>query len=84
MKRITITYHMEKQGDVAENCITVPVSDEMAGLLHDYDNGIENDETIDAYVMAEFLCMGLAELAGYDSAAYGGSELAARQYNEEE
>lgn len=28
MKRITITYHMEKQGDVAENCITIPASDE--------------------------------------------------------
>lgn len=83
MKRITITYYMSKPGEDAENCITVPASDEMAGLLHDYDNGIENDETIDAYVTVEAFCQTLAELAGYDSAAYGGSELAARQYDEE-
>lgn len=84
MKRITITYYMSKPGEDAENCITIPACDEMAGLLHDYDNGIENDETIDAYLTVEFICIGLAELAGYDSAAYGSSELAAQQYDGEE
>lgn len=84
MKRITITYCMGKPGEVAENCITVPMCDEMAGLLHDYDNGIENDETIDAYVTVEVLCQHLAALAGYDSATYVSSEMAARQYDEEE
>ena len=82
MKRITITYRMSKPGEDAENCITVPMSDEMAGLLRDYDQGVETAETIDAYVTAEAFCQSLAELAGYDASAYAGSELAARQYEE--
>lgn len=80
MKRITITYRMSKPGEDAENCITVPMSDEMAGALYDYDHGEENDQTIDAYVTVEAFCQILAEMAGCDGSAYMGSELAAQQY----
>lgn len=30
MKRINITYHMEKPGEVAESCITLPMMDDIA------------------------------------------------------
>ncbi len=30
MKRITITYHMERPGEVAESCITLPMTDDIA------------------------------------------------------
>ena len=82
MKRVTITYRMSKPGEDAENCITVPMSDEMAELLHDYDQGMECEANIEAYATAEALCHDLAVLAGYDASAYVGSELAAQQYEE--
>lgn len=82
MKRITITYRMSKPGEDAENCITVPMSDDMAELLHDYDQGMECEAHIEAYVTAEALCHDLAVLAGYDASAYVRSELAAQQYEE--
>ncbi len=82
MKRITITCLMSNPGEYKKNRITVPMSDEMAGLLYDYDNGIESEETIDAYLEAEAFCSSLAKFAGYDAAAYEYSELAAQQYKE--
>ena len=82
MKRITITYRMSKPGEDAENCITVPMSDEMAKRLRDYDQGEETPETIDAYLEAEAFCGTLARFAGYDASAYVGSEVAAQQYEE--
>lgn len=30
MKRINITYHTGKPGEVAENCITLPITDDIA------------------------------------------------------
>ena len=30
MKHINITYHMEKPGEVAESCITLPMMDDIA------------------------------------------------------
>lgn len=30
MKRIRITYHMEKPGEVSESCITIPMTDDIA------------------------------------------------------
>lgn len=30
MKRINITYHMGKTGEVAESCITLPITDDIA------------------------------------------------------
>ena len=82
MIRITITYRMSKPGEEAENCITVPMCDRMAGLLHDYDQGEETPDTIDAYLEAEAFCGVLAKFAGYDASAYAGSEPAALQYEE--
>lgn len=84
MKRITITYHMGKPGETAENCITVPMSDEMAHMLRDYDLGIMTQDAHRAYMTVNMLIGHLAELAGYDKSCYLGSELAARQYEEVE
>ena len=30
MKRINITYRMEKPGEIAESCITIPMTDDIA------------------------------------------------------
>jgi len=84
MKRITITYHMSKPGETAENCITVPVSDWAAQALDEWDKGLETQDAIITHMDAQRLCHTLAILAGYDEGFYVGSELAATQYAEAE
>ena len=59
MKRITITYHMEKQGDMAENCITIPASDETLQAIFGAGPDAHTRLSIDQLINA------LAELAGY-------------------
>ena len=82
MKRITITYRMSKPGEDAENCITVPMSDEMAAGIAAWDAGETSRAAQAAYSHADMLCFTLAEMAGYQEGSYLGSELAARQYEE--
>lgn len=83
MKRITITYHMGKPGETAENCITVPMSGEMAELLmHGYDQGLREKKIRQITSCVDALCQCLAEMAGYVGGEYVGCELAARQYEE--
>lgn len=82
MKRITITYRMSKPGEDAENCITVPMSDETAAGFAAWDAGEATKEARAAYMHANILCFTLAELAGYENGSYLGSEVAAQQYEE--
>lgn len=84
MKRITITYHMDKPGVSSETRITIPMCDEAAGALYDWDRGETGTEARTVYAFANRLCYLLAGLAGYDKGSYVCSELAATQYKEAE
>lgn len=84
MKRITITYRMNKPGEDAENCITVPATDAIVSGLQAWDRGDAGKEAQRAYSHADMLCFTLAELAGYQEGTYIGSELSAVQYEEAE
>lgn len=78
MKRITITYHMEKQGDVAENCITIPASDETLQAIFGAGPDAHTRLSIDQLINA------LAELAGYDYGYYISSEMPLNQFDDGE
>lgn len=72
MKRVCITYHMNRPGEVAETCITIALDDSIAKDL------FKNQEN-SAYVVAPrshkrpsipALLSQLAALQGYDSADF--------------
>ena len=78
MKRITITYHMEKRGDVAENCITIPASDETLQAIFGAGPDDHTRATMDVFLDS------LADLAGYDCGYYIGAEMALNQFDDGE
>ena len=72
MKKVCITYHMTRPGEVAETCITLPLDDAIAKDL------LKNQEN-SAYVVAPrshkrpsipALLNQLATLQGYDRATF--------------
>ena len=71
MKRICITYHMEKYNETAENCVTVYASDQNAAALL---NRNHPRHPI-AELHAEGLAAELAWLAGYAGGSYIGAEV---------
>lgn len=79
MKRITITYHMEKGSETAESCITVPMTDKALEGLRQFDR-----DGVPHYGHASVLELisSLALLAGYDTGTYVGHELSPIQYEE--
>lgn len=60
MEHLVITYHMTKQGETAESCIDLPMLPEIAAAML----AGESNAAVDAILLQ------LAELQGYDSAAY--------------
>lgn len=72
MKKVCITYHMNRPGEVAETCVTLPLDDAIAKDL------LKNQEN-SAYVVAPRsykhpsipgLLHQLAALQGYDTAIF--------------
>lgn len=60
MEHLLVTYHMSKPGELAESCITLPVTPELAdAMLADGHSAV-----IDAVLLL------LAELQGYEGATY--------------
>lgn len=63
-RRITITYHMEKPGETAESCITLPLSDAWAETVIARDGRVLSIQrivnelaTLQGYVFAQVVCV---------------------------
>ena len=78
MKRITITYRMEKRNETAENCITIPASGETLQAIFGAGPDGHTRLSIDQLINA------LAELAGYDYGYYVSSEMELNQFDDGE
>ena len=67
MKRVCVWYHMEKPGEDAESCITIPMEDLTAEDL------LEQQEAfwgLDHYGELRRLLVCLAQLQGYESGEF--------------
>lgn len=84
MKRITITYHMEKRNETAESCITVPATEETIAGLRALERWEDTRAAEAAHAAVYQLTHWLGVMAGYDTGRYIGFEVSPIQYEEAE
>lgn len=71
MKRICITYHMTKENEVAETCITIAMEDTIASdiLQHQGDSRYVKAHSFSITIVKSLLA-NLAALQGYTTASF--------------
>ena len=71
MKRICITYHMTKANEIAETCITLPMSDDIAtSVLAEQGESVYIRAYNGTLTAIKIILNQLAELQGYSSATF--------------
>ena len=71
MRYLCITYHMSKPGEVAETCITLPMEDDAAGEIMEFQDEIQSMKQNTMSVAAlEKILQSMAKLQGYETAEF--------------
>ena len=63
MKHISITYHMSREGEIAETCIILPMEDQIASDILEHQDGCGT-------IAVRTILTCLAELQGYTDASF--------------
>lgn len=75
MKHVCITYHMKREGEIAETCITIPMEDMKADALL---KNAEDDLSLQDGATLDVLLKKLSILQGYQFCGFCMAELDGR------